>query len=168
MTETQLSSLEPRDPLAVSRFIERFAQVFVDGGMPRIASRVFVALIATDTGRLTAGELADLLRASPAAVSSGVRYLTGVNMVRRGREPGSRRDHYQVDPDVWYQTITQRDQLLDRWASQLRDGAEVLGEHTPAGARLAESVAFFEFLRDELRQITARWDAHRASQSKPA
>lgn len=150
-----------RDPAEVSRFVERFAQVLVDSGMPRIASRIFVALIATDSGRRTAGELAELLQASPAAISGGVRYLTQVNMITREREPGSRRDHYRVDDDVWYQTITQRDQLVARWTASLREGAKVLGDDTPAGTRVAESAAFFEFMQQELREMTARWEAYR-------
>jgi len=64
----------PRDPQAVSRFVERFAQVMVDAGMPRIASRIFIQLVATDTGSLTAADLAERLQASPAAISGGVRY----------------------------------------------------------------------------------------------
>ena len=55
-------------------------------------ARVFAALLATDSGRLTAAELAELLQISPAAVSGAVRYLTQVGMVHREREPGSRRD----------------------------------------------------------------------------
>jgi DNA-binding transcriptional regulator GbsR (MarR family) len=155
-----------RDRAAVSRFVERFAQVMVEAGMPRIASRIFVALVATDSGRLTAAELADQLQASPAAISGGVRYLAQVNLVSREREPGSRRDHYRVDNDVWYQTIAQRDQLLERWTDNLREGAEVLGADTPAGARLAETVEFFEFLQKELADMTERWRKHRAETSR--
>ncbi len=153
---------EDRDPVEVSRFVERFAQVLVDSGIPRIPARIFVALIATDSGRLTARELADQLRASPAAISGGVRYLTQVGLVHRGRDPGSRRDHYRVDDDVWYQTITQRDPLLTRWTSGLREGARALGTGTPAGDRLGESVEFLEFMHKELREMTARWEAYRA------
>src|SRR5438105_2507702 len=130
--------------------------------MPRIASRIFVALVATDSGRLTAGELAEQLQTSAGAISGGVRYLSQLNMVTREREPGSRRDHYRVEDDVWYQTITQRDQLLARWTASLREGADVLGADTPAGARMAETVEFFEFLQKELRLIPERWLAYRA------
>ncbi len=150
-----------RDPAVVSRFVESFAQLFIDAGMPRIASRIFVALTVTDSGRLTAAELAQQLRASPAAISGGVRYLMQVNLARREREPGSRRDHYRVDNDIWYQTISQRDQLLTRWTAGLREGAEILGEHTPAGARFAESIEFFEFMQKELVLVLQRWQQHR-------
>jgi DNA-binding transcriptional regulator GbsR (MarR family) len=159
VTEAPPSS---RDPAAVAAFIERFAQVHVDAGMPRIASRIFVALTATDAGRLTAADLAHQLRASPAAISGGVRYLLQLGLVRREREPGSRRDHYTVADDVWYQAITQRDQLLVRWTDNLRDGADVLGRDTPAGARMAESEEFFEFMQKELQDMVDRWRRHQA------
>src|SRR5689334_18032343 len=98
--------------------------------MPRIASRIFVALVATDEGRLTAAELAEQLRASPAAISGGVRYLLQVGLVSREREPGSRRDHYRVDDDIWSHAFAQRDQVLTRWTAGLREGAQVLGDDT--------------------------------------
>jgi hypothetical protein len=72
-----------RDPEAVSRFVERFARQLVDAGLPRIAARIFAAILATDTSRLTAAELSAQLRASPAAISGGVRYLIQV-----GRKAG--------------------------------------------------------------------------------
>ena len=158
-----MTSKEPtRDPAAVAQFVERFAQVFVEAGMPRIASRIFIALVATDEGQLTAADLAEQLQASPAAISGGVRYLMQVNLVSRGRERGSRRDHYRVDNDVWYQTITQRDKLLERWTANLRDGAETLGPDTPAGARFAESAEFFEFMQHEVQLMLERWEKYRA------
>jgi DNA-binding transcriptional regulator GbsR (MarR family) len=153
--------MKDRDPAAVERFIERFTQTLVDAGMPRIASRIFATLLAADDGRLTAGELSDQVQASPAAISGGVRYLAHVGMVRRSRAAGSRRDTYSVDDDVWYRVISDRDQLLARWTANLRDGAEALGEQTPAGARLLDSVEFFEFLSKELDEMVARWEEHR-------
>jgi hypothetical protein len=147
---------------AISEFIEGFAQVLVDAGMPRIASRIVVALLATDSGRLTAAELAERLHASPAAISGGVRYLVQVDLASRTRAPGSRRDHVRVHDAAWYRVITQRDQLMSAWTASLRCGATVLGADSPAGARLAESVEFFEFLQDELQRIPERWAKRRA------
>lgn len=155
--------MSARDPAAVSRFVEHFAEELVAAGMPRMASRIFLTLVATDSGRLTAGDLADRLLASPAAISGGVRYLMQVGMARRGREPGSRRDHYWVENDVWVRAITQRDQLVARWAANLRKGAQTLGPGTPAGARFAESAEFFDFLQQEMGDVLERWEKHRAT-----
>jgi predicted transcriptional regulator len=149
--------------VAVSRFVERFASVLVEAGIPRMPARVFAALLTTDSGRLTATELSEQLQASPAAVSGGVRYLIGVGMVSREGEPGSRRHHYRVPDSVWDEVISGRDRLMARWTAVMRDGIDVVGADTPAGARLAESVQYFEFVSAELPRVMARWQEHKAS-----
>jgi DNA-binding transcriptional regulator GbsR (MarR family) len=151
-----------RDPRAVSRFIERFASGLVDAGMPRMPARVFAALLATDTGRLTSAELVDLLHVSPAAVSGAIRYLSQVNMVVREREPGSRREHYHLYDDVWYEQGIRREQLFARWEASVRDGIEALGRDTPAGGRLAETLAYLEFVDEELPKLLGRWRQRKA------
>ena len=153
----------PRESGAVGRFVERFASVLVEAGIPRMPARVFAALLATDSGKLTAAELAERLQASPAAVSGGVRYLIGVGMVSREAEPGSRRHHYRVPDNVWDEVVTGRDRLMARWTSVLREGVELLGQDTPAGARLADSVQYFEFVSAELPRVMARWQEHKAA-----
>jgi len=152
-----------RDPEAVARFIERFASVLVEAGIPRMPARVFAAVFATDSGRLTAAELADQLQASPAAVSGGVRYLMSVGMISREGAPGSRRHYYHVPDSVWDEVMTGRNRLMIRWSAVLRDGIEVVGADTPAGTRLAESVRYFEFVSAELPRIFARWQEHKAA-----
>ena len=78
-----------RNEQAVRPFIERFASVLVEAGVPPMPARVFSALLVTDSGRLTAAELTELLGASPAGISGAVRYLEQVGMIGRQREPGS-------------------------------------------------------------------------------
>src|SRR5215469_1086290 len=103
-----------RDEEAVRRFIERFAAGLVEAGVPPMPARVFSALVATDSGRLTAAELAAQLGASPAAISGAVRYLALVGMISRERVPGSRRAVYAVLDDVWYEVSIRQDQAITR------------------------------------------------------
>lgn len=151
-----------RDPDAVGRFVERFAAVLADAGFPRMPARVFVALLVTDSGELTAAELAEVLRVSPAAISGAVRYLVQINLARREREPGSRRDHYRVNNDVWYDASLRRDQMIRQWEETVREGVEILGSDTPAGLRMAETLAYFEFIEAELSELGRRWRKRRA------
>jgi DNA-binding transcriptional regulator GbsR (MarR family) len=151
-----------RDSEAVLRFIERFASALTEAGMARMPARVFVALLATDSGRLTAAELAELLHVSPAAISGAVQYLTQVNLVTRERAPGSRRDHYRVHDDAWYEGALHRERLLARWEASTREGIEALGADTPAGRRLMETLAFYEFIHEEMPAMLARWRERRA------
>ncbi|MGW4687630.1 GbsR/MarR family transcriptional regulator [Streptomyces sp. NPDC004244] len=158
---------EGRDTEAVSRFVERFAAQLADAGMQRMAARVFAQLLASDSAAMTSAELSEALQISPAAVSGAVSYLTQVNMVSREREPGSRRDRYVLHNELWYETFTRRDQVLTLWEKTLREGAVGLGADTPAGSRIAETAAFFEFLQHELLGMMDRWRAHRATLDLP-
>ncbi|MFJ9657249.1 GbsR/MarR family transcriptional regulator [Streptomyces griseoflavus] len=150
-----------RDPEAVSRFVEHFAAQLVEAGLPRMPARVFGALLASDTGVLTSAQLGEQLRISPAAVSGAVRYLARQRMVSREREPGSRRERYRVHGDQWYEALTNREAVIRRWEEALREGVGSLGPDTPAGRRLAETLAFFEFVEKEVEAMMDRWRAHR-------
>jgi len=152
-----------RDPQAVGRFVERFASVLVEAGIPRMPARVFAALLTADSGKLTAAELSERLQASPAAVSGGVRYLIGVGMASREGEPGSRRHHYRVPDNVWDEVVTGRDRLMARWTAVLREGIDLVGRDTPAGTRMADSVQYFEFVGAELPRVLARWQEYKAA-----
>lgn len=149
---------DKRDEETVMRFIERFALTLSEAGVPRMPARVFAALLASDEGRLTAAEIAEMLRVSPAAVSNAVRYLQQVRLVEREREPGERRDHYRVySSDTWYEVITRRDEMLMRWQDDLREGVEAVGADTPAGKRLEETRRFYEFIHEEMPRLMEKW-----------
>lgn len=151
-----------RDHRAVRQFIERFAATLTEAGVPRMPARVFVALLATDSGRMTAPQVAERLQVSPAAVSGAVRYLAQVDLIVRERDPGSRRDHYVVRDNTWYEATLHKGRQLTRWEALVREGLEALGPGTPAGARLAETLVFFDFLDAEMDQMLERWKERQA------
>jgi DNA-binding transcriptional regulator GbsR (MarR family) len=109
--------------------------------------------------------LAKLLHVSQAAISGAVRYLAQINLASREAEPGARREQYRVHSEVWYEAIASKDQVLDRCERTLREGLDVVGRDTPAGERIAETLAFFEFLQTELPAMLDRWRAQKAKLS---
>jgi DNA-binding transcriptional regulator GbsR (MarR family) len=148
-----------RDPVAVRGFIERFTAQLTQAGFPRTPARIFVALLTSDSSRLTAAELGELLQASPASISGGVRYLIQVGLVAAEGEPGSRRQHYWMSERVWQDIVRLRDRQFTRWAAELQEGVRILGADSPAGLRMAETVSYFEFISAEMAGLLARWDA---------
>ncbi|HEY6493020.1 MAG TPA: MarR family transcriptional regulator [Trebonia sp.] len=146
-------------PGSLPEFIEKFAALLIVAGFPPMPARVFVALLVSDSGRLTAAELGDLLQISPAAVSGAVRYLSGIGLVHKERVPGSRREYYRMPTDVWHQVMLLRNQSLARWAALLKEGMDLVGADTQAGRRMAGHAGFFEFLAAEMPVLMARWDA---------
>jgi DNA-binding transcriptional regulator GbsR (MarR family) len=147
---------EERDA-AVSQFVERFSSVLVDAGWPRMPARVFVALLASESARLTAAELAERLRVSPAAISGAVRFLLQLDLASRDREPGSRRDVFRIEDDVWLRVVERRIHAMTRWGDHLGAGLAAVGADSPAGRRITEMVGLFEFLQAEVPDLMRRW-----------
>jgi hypothetical protein len=53
----------------------------------------------------------------------------------------------------------QRDHALARWVKDLASGVDAVGAGTRAGGRLDETRRYFEFLREEMPRLMARWQA---------
>ncbi|KNX38810.1 GbsR/MarR family transcriptional regulator [Luteipulveratus halotolerans] len=145
-----------------ARFVDDLGEELSRSGMPRMPARVFAALSADDEGQMTAAELADALQSSAGAISGAVRYLEQVDMVRRSRPAGSRRDVYALSNDMWYEALVHRGSVVERWRDVMSDGAERLGPATPAGVRMAMMADFFDFLTEEMPAMLERWREHRA------
>ena len=141
----------------VDKFVERFALLLAEAGLGRMPSRVFGALLVTEDGKLTAGELAERLKVSPAAISGAVRYLVQVGLAVRRRDPGERRDHYEVTDDLWFEVYANRDTQFKTWADLMSEGVAAVGPDTKAGWRLETSRQFFEFLRVQMPELMRKW-----------
>ena len=155
-------------PPELSQFIERFAAILFEAGIPRMPARVFVALLTADAGRLSAADLAARLEVSPAAISGATRYLIGVGMIGCEGAPGSRRLYYLIPDDVWNQLLTARDRAMAQWVSALREGVSLVGGNTAAGRRMTQSIGFFEFVGRQLPAVLASWAELRGGQARAA
>ncbi|HWO65908.1 MAG TPA: helix-turn-helix domain-containing protein [Umezawaea sp.] len=122
--------------------------MLVDTGLPRMAARVFAALVTTDAGVLTAAELVGGLRVSPASVSQAVGYLEGLDLVRRERD--QRRERYLIDEDLWLRTWLTSARTNTTLAETARRGVELFDDGTPTGARLDHMRQFFARLGEDM------------------
>ena len=142
-----------RDPAAVRRFVDEFSALMTQTGVPRMPSRVLSCLFATDSGQLTAGEIAAFLKVSPASVSKAVGYLEGLGLLRRERIADSKRERYCVDDDVWIKAWAVSADTNAQWAAAAADGARTLGSDTSAGVRVAQMGRFFAQLGDDMAGV---------------
>ena len=149
-----------RDEAGLRQFVESLALVLTNAGMQRTSARTFATLLASESGRMTAKEIGDSLQVSPAAVSGAVRYLEHARVVRRGRAPGQRADHFELGDGFWYEAMASNDTLYSDLGAAMRTGIAALGP-SPARDRLEETRDFFEFVRAEMPALITRWRASR-------
>ena len=117
-----------RDAAAVAEFEQRFTDVLVRMGLPRMLSRVLTCLTTADSGSMTSAELVRRLRVSAASISKAIGYLEDQHLVRRERD--GRRERYVVDDDVWYRASIASGHTNKVLAEAALDGASVLGPDT--------------------------------------
>lgn len=138
-----------RDTEAVRDYQETLTTVLMTSGLPRMMARVLGCLYTTDTGSLTASDLARRLQVSPASVSKAITFLEGLDLVRRERDE-RRRERYVVDDDLWYQSMIRSARANDRFIETARQGVGVLGRGTPAATRLENAARFLDFVSEGL------------------
>lgn len=143
------TGVDDRTPDPKAAFLDEFTENVAATGVPRTVARVLVWIHSSDHG-LTAADLSSELRVSRAAVSNAVAYLDRLRLVRREREPSSRRERYVVADDVWAASWQENVAANARWAATTSRGVAVLGPDTPAGIRLARAARFFSALHETM------------------
>ncbi|GAA0948956.1 GbsR/MarR family transcriptional regulator [Nonomuraea longicatena] len=146
-----------RDPQAVQNLTESFAALLEQQGMPRMAAKVLACLYVTDAGTLTAADLVERLRVSPASISQTVAFLEQQGLLKRERTPGGRRERYVVDDGLWVRSTFAAVQMNDVLATASQRAVEILGATTPAGARFGVAAEFLDLVGTTLRQVMEQW-----------
>ena len=155
-----------RDAEAVAEYEETFTTVLMASGLTKMAARVLTCLFTTDSGSLTASQLAQRLQVSPASISKAITFLEGQSLVRRERDE-RRRDRYVVDDELFYQATIASARANDQLVETARKGVALLGPQTPAAARLENIARFLDFISESIVRAAeqAREVLHTRSQA---
>jgi DNA-binding transcriptional ArsR family regulator len=153
-----------RDAAAVLEFQENLTTVFMTSGLPKMMARVLGCLYTTDSGSLTAAELAQRLEVSPASISKAITTLESLDLIRRQRADG-RRERYAVDDDLWYQSMIRSARDNDQIVEAARQGVGIFGAGTPAATRLENIARYLDFVSESL--IRAAEQAREILYTKP-
>ncbi|MET8277816.1 helix-turn-helix domain-containing protein [Micromonospora sp. NPDC005174] len=157
-----------RDAGAVAEYEETFTTVLMATGLNKMGARVLTCLFTTDTGSLTASELAHRLSVSPASISKAISFLESQSLVRRERDE-RRRDRYLVDSELFYQATIASARANDQLVATAREGVAVLGPGTPAAARLENIARFLDFISESITRAAeqARAVLHTSAGTTP-
>ncbi|MCZ4557769.1 helix-turn-helix domain-containing protein [Rhodococcus maanshanensis] len=154
-----------RDPKAVQEVAESFTELLIQQGLPRMEARVLACLQITDSGALTAADLVERLRVSPASISHAVAFLEQQGMLRRELVPGGRRERYVIDDEIGLRNLLTAVQMSVALAAASQRAAEILGPTTPAGARFESSAELTLLVSEALRQAMEQWRQRLAARS---
>lgn len=138
------------------RFIESMGLFFERQGIPRIGGRLLGLLLLADKP-LALGELATLLRVSPASVSTNIRQLQASGLVDPASIPGDRRHYYVFNSAGWNHRLELAISAMDALSGLCEEALARPG--LEGRQKLREAVEFCGFYREELAGAAERWRA---------
>jgi DNA-binding transcriptional regulator GbsR (MarR family) len=157
-------SQEP--PFERSQFVEEVGLMFEMLGLPRMAGRLFGALLISDPPHQSNGELAEMLQASKGSISTMTRLLIQIGLIERISLAGDRRDYFQIKPHAWAQMTKQRMAQISAFRQLAERGLAMLaGEPPRVTGRLQEMHDVHAFLERELPLLDERWMEEQAKQA---
>jgi DNA-binding transcriptional ArsR family regulator len=141
------------------RYAEEAAVQMAALGLPPAAGKLFGWLLICEPAVQTSGQLTEQLGLSKGSVSTGMRLLENVGVVRRVPIPGRRGHAYQVEPDAIIRMAAEPTRY--RLFRELMDrGVTVAGgEDSPRADRLRVTRDFYAFIERELPKLVARFES---------
>lgn len=141
-------------------FAEEVGLFFESGGLPPMAGRILGWLLVSDPVEQSAGELGEVLDASKASISTNLRILMHIGLIRRTAVRGKRGAYYEILPEQWSRMIEEKISALTTFRKLTESGLSILAQ-APAERRerLAEIHDFYTFFEDEFPKSVARYRA---------
>ena len=131
-------------------------------GLPRMAGRVFGALLVADPPDQSAEDLANTLQASRSAISGATTLLETMGLIERTRKPGDRKDYFRNKPNAWYEAVKKEMMMMSALRELANKGLDIVATDDPdvtLGLReMRDMILFFE---QEVPPLFERWEKKR-------
>ena len=133
----------------VLRWVERVATFCVEEwGLPPITGRILGLLMICDPPERSAGQIAETIQASRASLTSNMRFLAAIGLVRKVRVPGDRTTYYRIEDDAWHKVIQRKLDSLGAFGDIAEEGVKLAGGRGPRTARIRAAQQSLTWLRD--------------------
>jgi DNA-binding transcriptional regulator GbsR (MarR family) len=80
-----------------------------------------------DPAEQSAGQIADVIQASRASLTSNMRFLTAIGLVKKVRRPGDRVSYYRIEDDAWQKVIQRKLESLSAFGEIADEGLDIAG-----------------------------------------
>ncbi|HEY8371591.1 MAG TPA: transcriptional regulator [Pseudonocardiaceae bacterium] len=146
----------------IASWIEDFAMTFEREGLPLIAGRILGYLLVCDPPERTPAELSAALEASSGSISTNLRLLGGMGLVRKSTRRGRLAALYRIDEKQWADFVRRRLEAMVEARRLTAGGLRLLSGDPQRAERLRAVDEVYAFLGRELPALFSRWDSERA------
>ena len=146
-------------------FIQDYGLGYQSFGLPRLMGKV-VGLLLYHDAPLSLDDITEELHVSKGPVSQIMRRLRDHNLVRRIWVPGSRRDHYQAEPDIFGQAFANHAALQNQNLALARKYTQQIStdeQETPPtfARRMDEMERFYSLMNKHFENFLEEWKSSR-------
>ena len=118
-------------------WIEQVADFFAaQEELPPITGRILGWLMICEPAEQSAADIATAIKASRASMTSNVRTLQAVGLIRRRTRAGDRTAYYRIDDDAWEAAVRRRIEGMVKFEGIAAQGLQLVGPGTPRASRL--------------------------------
>ncbi len=149
-----------------NEMLQEFGEAYYGFGLSKLMGRV-VALMLFSAGPLSLDDIAAHLEMSKGPISQITRRLRDRNLIRKVWKPGSRKDYYEIVPEVFENAFHNSLILIHnntKIAEKLLESVEQ--ENQPElknlQNRLIEMKHFYEIMEKHFKNFLSEWSAERA------
>ncbi len=142
-------------------FIEDFGSAYKAFGLSRLMGHI-VGLLLFEEGPLSLDEIAEKLHVSKGPVSQITRKLSDNGLIRKVWVPGSRRDHYQAEDEIFGRAFSRQAELFSqnlKLATRYLDRCDRAGGDVPEHfrERAEEMFRFYSLMQKHFEAFLAEW-----------
>ncbi|WP_027883062.1 GbsR/MarR family transcriptional regulator [Meiothermus rufus] len=151
-------------PEELLHFVEEFALAYEGAGLPRSAGRILGWLMVCDPPEQNAAQLAQVLGASKASISTMTRLLVQMHLIERVPRRGSRQAYFRIRPGTWSERVRQGLAGLSLYKNLAEKGLKLLEKAPPAQRqRLEEMRDLYAFFEEELQGLFERYQRRKGA-----
>ncbi|PSR68574.1 transcriptional regulator [Nocardia sp. MDA0666] len=133
----------------VLRWVERVATFCVDEwALAPITGRILGLLMICEPPERSAGQIAEMIQASRASLTSNLRFLAAIGLVRKVRVPGDRTTYYRIEDDAWHKVIQRKLDSLGAFGDIAEEGMKLAGGSGAHTERIRAAQQSLIWLRD--------------------
>lgn len=139
------------------------AQFAAEEGLPLIAGRLLGHLLVCSPPERTAAELSEELEASTGSISTNVRLLVNLGLVRKTTRRGRQAATFRLEEDRWADIVRRRFERVAAVRELTATGLRLLSGDPERAKRLRAVDDLYGWLAEELPPLWERWDSRPTS-----
>ncbi len=145
-------------------FIEETGLLFENLGTTRMAGRILGYLMVSDKEVVSFDELCQVLQASKSSISTNVKALINLHIVKPNTLPGDRRTYYMLSPEMdWVEYLMKRVEMLKILKNLFVKGFELrVNKQDKAAKWLKTSAKFYDWVVREYPKFLQQWEEDHA------